>query len=366
MATIQTSLQFGSYDWICSQAALIVCPLVGSDNSGTFGVAPVCYARNVELGKTLIFQPEGIKLATAFLHICALIMVTIMILHIRSKYTAVGRKEIVLFFYFYFVIELLGIFLDSAIIPTNSNVYPWFAAVHLGLICATCWCLLVNGFVGFQFAEDGTAMSLWSLRISSLVIGLLTGFFAIATFKNFAGFNSTKPTALWVVEFIFTTSCIVIYIILQFILVLRTLNDRWPIGDIIFGTIFFTIGQVILYGFSTTICDAVHHYIDGIFFQTLCTLFSVMMVYKYWDSITKEDLEFSVGNKQSVWEIKDLNFLNNTNGISQQQQQQFQQLNHYNGMIQQEDESLGGLGQFNGHQQGYPPVPPVPTKYNGY
>jgi hypothetical protein len=30
-----------------------------------------------------------------------------------------------------------------------------------------------------------------------------------------------------------------------------------------------------------------------------------MMVYKYWDSITKEDLEFSVGGKANVWEIKD-------------------------------------------------------------
>jgi hypothetical protein len=30
-----------------------------------------------------------------------------------------------------------------------------------------------------------------------------------------------------------------------------------------------------------------------------------MMVYKYWDSITKEDLEFSVGNKATVWEVND-------------------------------------------------------------
>jgi hypothetical protein len=28
-----------------------------------------------------------------------------------------------------------------------------------------------------------------------------------------------------------------------------------------------------------------------------------MMVYKYWDSITKEDLEFSVGGRQNVWLI---------------------------------------------------------------
>ena len=31
-----------------------------------------------------------------------------------------------------------------------------------------------------------------------------------------------------------------------------------------------------------------------------------MMVYKYWDSITKEDLEFSVGAKQGNWEVKEL------------------------------------------------------------
>jgi hypothetical protein len=34
-------------------------------------------------------------------------------------------------------------------------------------------------------------------------------------------------------------------------------------------------------------------------------LLSVMMVYKYWDNITKEDLKFSVGSKQAIWEVKD-------------------------------------------------------------
>ena len=48
-----------------------------------------------------------------------------------------------------------------------------------------------------------------------------------------------------------------------------------------------------------------HHYLDGLFWGVVFTLLSVMMVYKYWDSITKEDLEFSVGGKTNVWEIKD-------------------------------------------------------------
>lgn len=69
-------------------------------------------------------------------------MTAIMIYHIRSKYTAVGecplptrynpmltmhhagRKEIVMFFYLYALIELLAIFLDSNIIPTANAVYP--------------------------------------------------------------------------------------------------------------------------------------------------------------------------------------------------------------------------------------------------
>ncbi len=57
--------------------------------------------------------------------------------------------------------------------------------------------------------------------------------------------------------------------------------------------------------FSTQVCEYAKHYIDGMFFGTVFTLLSVMMVYKYWDSITKEDLEFSVGGKVNVWEVKE-------------------------------------------------------------
>ncbi|KAG6844874.1 Chitin synthase, class 7 [Tephrocybe sp. NHM501043] len=199
----------------------------------------------------------------------------------------------------------MALFLDSGIIPTANVVYPWFAAVYAGFVAAAYTCLLINGFVGFQFAEDGTPLSLWFLRISCLVIFGLQFFLSIATFKNIAGLNYKKPIALWIMYILWPLICTVIYIISQLVLVFRTLEDRWPIGDIIFGTAFFAIAQVLLFAFSVTICDAIKHYIDGLFFFTLCMLLSVMMVYKYWDSITKEDLEFSVGSKAAVWEVKD-------------------------------------------------------------
>jgi len=111
--------------------------------------------------------------------------------------------------------------------------------------------------------------------------------------------------ALFVIYLLWPIICVPVYIVSQLVLVFRTLEDRWPIGDIVFGTIFFAGGQVLLFAFSVTICNAIKHYIDGLFFFALCMLLSVMMVYKYWDDITREDLEFSVGSKAAVWEVKD-------------------------------------------------------------
>ncbi|ORX53938.1 hypothetical protein DM01DRAFT_1335789 [Hesseltinella vesiculosa] len=296
---VAITYEFGafSFEGICRTVALSLCPMLGQYD----GIEPVCYSRNVDLGGNLIFQP-----ATLIIDIVAIIMTAIMIYHIRSKYTAVGRKEIVMFFYLYMLCTFMEMLLVTSIIPISSAVYPWFAAIHMGLISATFWCLLLNGFVGFQFAEDGTPLSLWSIRISSFVIFLVVGAIAICTFKNLGPFSYQSPGALWAFFFIINGVCFLVYVISQIILVVNTLDDRWPLGDILFGTGFFVVGLVLMFIFSVTICDSVKHYVDGLFFGAICTLLSVMMVYKYWDSITKEDLEFSVGSKQNVWEVKEL------------------------------------------------------------
>jgi hypothetical protein len=78
---------FGDFDTICHQAAVPSCPVVGSIThiAGFHGIEANCYARNIELANTIIFQG-----AASFMHIAALIMTVIMILHVRSKFTAVG------------------------------------------------------------------------------------------------------------------------------------------------------------------------------------------------------------------------------------------------------------------------------------
>ena len=228
-----------------------------------------------------------------------------------------------MFFYLYAIIELLAIFLDSGIIPTANVSYPvstlnllnrLFLILCLVTSVVRCdlhrpssgrihmsshqrfrWLPIRGGWnapltMGERYRHPRplqlrlTLMQL--LRLSTLVVFGVSFFVAIATFKKIAGFDYAKPIGLWIIYILWPLVCSVIYIVSQLILVFRTLEDRWPIGDIVFGTAFFTVAQVILFAFSVTICDAIKHYIDGLFFFTLCMLLSVMMVYKYWDSIT--------------------------------------------------------------------------------
>ncbi len=78
---------FGDFKTICTNSPIPLCSVVGSISTlvGSTGIEADCYARNIELANTIIFQG-----AASFAHIAALGMTVIMILHVRSKFTAVG------------------------------------------------------------------------------------------------------------------------------------------------------------------------------------------------------------------------------------------------------------------------------------
>ena len=192
----------------------------------------------------------------------------------------IGRKEITTFFYIYMALTMNSLILDAGVIPPGSATFPYFVAVQNGFTSALCTCLLINGFVGFQLYEDGTRQSVWLLRGSSIGMFVISGAVSILTFKGKAGLGPTNTVGLFVVLYLINGICLLIYLAMQIILVTNTLQDRWPLGDISFGVFFFVIGQVILYVFSDTICNAVSHYVDGLFFATICNLLAVMMVYK--------------------------------------------------------------------------------------
>lgn len=72
---------------LCNIAPIPLCGAIGpiTNIANGVGIEPECYARNIELANTLIFQG-----ATSAMHIVALCMTVVMVLHVRGKFTAVG------------------------------------------------------------------------------------------------------------------------------------------------------------------------------------------------------------------------------------------------------------------------------------
>jgi hypothetical protein len=116
---------------------------------------------------------------------------------------------------------------------------------------ATFWSLLFNGFVGFQLIEDGSPLSVWvgfphyngsheetyilqSLRISSMVVFAASYTISIGTFLGRVGLSKQSPMALFVLYFGFNGLCALLFVCLQVGLVLTTLEDRWPLGILMF------------------------------------------------------------------------------------------------------------------------------------
>lgn len=312
---------FGDFDFLCNKSPLPLCMLVGPyDQPSTdqtpllsgIGLMSECYPRSIELANTIIFQ-----VGNTFIHIGALPVILIMMYTVKGKYTAIGRKELFHFLSCFLFLTCMSLVVDAGVAPPGSSAYPYLVAIQNGAISGTMWSLVNFGFLGFQFYEDGTRRAMLFLRGTTLCAFLLTFIISLFTFIPSWGSDAIGPhntVGLFVVLYLFNLIFVVVYILSQFALAIFILQDIWMIGAVGLGTFFFVASQILLYPISSIICKQVKHYIDGTFFATVTNLFAVMMVYKFWDMSTKEDLEFSVGQKDNMWETKEL--LGEDNGMS--------------------------------------------------
>lgn len=288
-------MTFGSFDEICKQTALPLCSVLGSVNETSIfdrGIVPICYARSVELANTMIFQ-----IGNAFVHFGGLLILLIIIFNIRAKYTAIGRSEMLFFMYLLIGLLVSSLIVDCGVSPPLSGSYAYFVSLQLGIASASCVALLYNGLTCFQMWEDGTRRSMWILRIISTAWFIANFIISLIIFESWGtALNNRTTMPLFIVTYLMNAIILGAYVISQIILVVFALDSYWPLGAIILGVFFFVAGQVLTYVFGETVCKGTAHYVDGLFFGSLCNVFTIMMIYKFWDMITTDDLEFSVAN----------------------------------------------------------------------
>jgi hypothetical protein len=156
---------------------------------------------------------------------------------------------------------------------------------------------MLNGAVGYQLLDDGTAVSIGLLLISSLAIFIGTGYIALDTGFSWTGYwDSTRDIpnqayALYTLYQLVPLLFIVIFFLLEAFLVLRVLGERKPmrtyrsrcfifIADhdpvyLLGAALLFAIGQVFQYVVSVHICTGTSGKINGGLFSSLFTLLAV-------------------------------------------------------------------------------------------
>jgi hypothetical protein len=170
-----------------------------------------------------------------------------------------------------------------------------FTGIHLGLITATLWILMLNGIVGYQLLDDGTPISVGLMAGSALVLFIGTGYITLDTGYSWTGHFDASLTGhnrnipLYVLYQLAPLVFLFVYFCLETILVIRILGERKPMIFLGGAAVLFGIGQIFSYVVSVHICHGTDGKINGALFETLFTLLSVVMVWAFWSSITEDD-----------------------------------------------------------------------------
>ncbi|KAL0940791.1 chitin synthase export chaperone [Colletotrichum truncatum] len=290
------STQFGNFFNFCRDSTLPVCNVLSSSHSqqGPWGG---CELTGIPLGDDRKLGNLGSIL------LCFIAILTTGYLYFRSerKKAAVGRREMQLFLIGFGIIQLCEIFTIGEF-PLKDTVRIAFTGIHIGMIIATTWILMLNAVVGYQIVDDGTPLSMgliigsaFILFGGTLYITLDTGF----QWTNFWDSSYQPPNrhiALYVLYQLAPLVFLVAFFVLEAILVIRILGEMRPMIYLAAALVLFAIGQIFNYVVSPHICNGTAGKIDGSLFQTLFTLLAVATVWIFWSSITEDDWPMPVGN----------------------------------------------------------------------
>jgi hypothetical protein len=170
-----------------------------------------------------------------------------------------------------------------------------FTGIHLGMIVAATWILMLNAAVGYQILDDGTPLSLGLIIASAAALFVGTGYIALDTGYSWTGHfdgslqEPNRNIGLYVLYQLAPLVFLFIFFILESLLVLKVLGEKKPMIYLVAAALLFAIGQIFNYVISTHICQGTDGKIDGALFETLFTLLSVATIWFFWSSITEDD-----------------------------------------------------------------------------
>jgi len=254
---------------------------------------PVCDILNFPQQCVLKHPVPGIT-NLAELIVCALSIAAAVyfILRCRMKKAAVGRLEMIIFFLWYFLAVVLELVIGGIGLGAPASTYV--GALQVGSTAAAFVALFLNGFVGYQWLDDGTTISLLGIFGTSALYGIVAAYFAAdaslqINFKTSPGSPINIP--LYVCYFIVPVICVGLYVITAAVLVFMYLRSRRPLGLLLGAFLAFVLAAMFALFVSFAICQGTSGAIDGRFLVTFWIAMAVWWVFRFWDSITEDTWE---------------------------------------------------------------------------
>lgn len=236
-------------------------------------------SRKGSLGISEVSSPAAVALLSVAL-LCSLRL----LLNTKRHYAAVGRKELVLFFYLYIGALSIDILLISGI-ELDQYVYIYLTTMQLSLTNTAIFALFLGGLTSVALPNVGLLKSIIVLRISSFAYFLICGSLILSSLISKSG------AILFFTLLIANLLISVLYVISQLVLLIRSNSEVWAYGTLSIAICFFSLGSAVLFYGSEHIAMLSERYLDGLFFFHLFMFCTIIMVHKYWLSICDFEAE---------------------------------------------------------------------------
>ncbi|KCZ75979.1 hypothetical protein H311_03032, partial [Anncaliia algerae PRA109] len=222
--------------------------------------------------------------STIVLLACAIITIMHLIRRTRKYHTLFSKNEFVLFFYLYLTSIFLDIILISNYLKDNTT-FMYVLIAQLSFSCTALVSLLIGNITSKLFDSIQAFRSITIARILCSIYFIIVYPFLFVAIKN------KNATLLFIFLVFVNLGIVLVYLIYQIILLRVSEAEVWAYGTLSVAVVFFSIGCTFLFYGSNIIAFLSERYLDGYFFFHLFIFCTVLMIHKYWYSISDNEIE---------------------------------------------------------------------------
>lgn len=222
---------------------------------------------------------------TIALLIVEILCIIKMILHTKFKFSNLGRKEIIFFFYLLLTTLVLELFLATKAFQNfHIIIQRIFVSCFISLINTTSVCLLIGGFLASRL--------LYSSSHSIPLIRVTCSVTFSASFIIFSVFTS-KGMGIFIFLgcFLFSFICVFLFFILLCSMLRTNNSDIWSYYCLFISMFLFFLGIGFNFTGSLLFFYFNNSYLDSLFFINLLFFTSILMIHKLWDTINDTEEE---------------------------------------------------------------------------